>query len=119
MERMQLAIGRLLLIGVLVSFAMVLIGGSLYLLKHGTDIVHYQSFHGEPQVYKSITDIFSDAFTFSSLGLIQLGLLILVITQVLRVGLTAWLFIQLRDNVFVYISLFILFVLIYSLIWRV
>jgi uncharacterized membrane protein len=118
MERIQLAIGRLLLIGVLVSFIIILIGGILYLLNHGTDIIHYQAFHGEPQLYKSIPDILLDAFTLSPLALIQLGLLILVIVQILRVALTTWLFIQIRDNYFVYISLFILFILVYSLIWR-
>ena len=119
MERMQLAIGRLLLIGIIVSFILVFIGGSLYLLKHGADTVHYQSFHGEPHIYKSIAGISSNILTFSSLGLIQLGLLVLVIVQILRVGLTTWLFIQLRDNLFFFISLFILVVLLYSLIWRV
>lgn len=117
MERIQLAIGRLLFIGVFVSFVTVLIGGSLYLWKHGADVIHYKSFHGEPQIYTSITGIIFDALTFSSRGLIQLGLLILVIVQILRVGLTTWLFMRSHENVFVYISLFILFVLICSF-WR-
>jgi uncharacterized membrane protein len=107
MERRQIAIGKLLLIGVLISFAMVLIGGILYLWQHGADIVHYQEFH---------TDKIFKAFTFSPLALIQLGLLLLVIVQILRVGLTMWLFIKSRDRAFSYISFFILLVLIYSLI---
>ncbi len=115
MERMQLAIGKLLLIGVLVSFIIVLIGGSLYLWNHGADIVHYQTFHHEPQFYQSITDIFLETLTFSPLALVQFGLLILVLVQILRVGLMSWLFISSRDAIFSYISLFILFVLIYSL----
>jgi uncharacterized membrane protein len=118
MERIQLAIGRLLLIGVLVSFVFVFIGGSLYLFRNGTDIVHYQSFHGEPKIYKSITDIFTDVLSLLPLALIQFGLLTLVIVQILRVGLTTWLFIQSHDKLFIYISLFIMLVLLYSLIWQ-
>ncbi len=115
MERIELAIGRLLLIGVLVSFSFVFLGGCFYLSKHGTEIVHYQSFHGEPLVYKSVIGIFKDAITLSSLGIIQLGLLTLVIIQILRVALTTYLFIKSRDKIFVCISLFILSVLIFSL----
>jgi uncharacterized membrane protein len=115
MKRLELAIGRLLLVSVIVSFILVVIGGSAYLLKQGTDTVYYNSFRGEPQVYKSIIGIFSNALTFAPLGLIQLGLLILVIAQLLRVGMTAWLFIQSKEIIFAFISLFILVLLLYNI----
>jgi uncharacterized membrane protein len=117
MESIQLAMGRLLLVGVFISLIVVCIGGSIYLLNHGSDIIHYSAFQGEPQAYTSIINIFSHAF--SSLGLIQLGLLFLVLLQILRVAMTTWLFVQTRDGFFIFISLFILVILIYSLVLQV
>lgn len=116
LERMQIAIGKLLLIGVMASLVVVLLGGILYLANHGNDYVNYQMFHGEPKQFTTVASILSHVFTFSSLDLIQTGLLTLVIVQVLRVALTAWLFIQAKDKLFFLISLFILFVLVYGLI---
>lgn len=115
MEHLQLAIGKLLLCGVLVCFAIVTFGGGLYLFKHGTDIIHYHTFHTGLPAYTTITAILQAAGNFSARGIIQLGLLILVFLQVLRVALTLWLFIKLRDRCFIAISLFILIILIYSL----
>jgi len=115
-EKTQIAIKRVLLVGVLTSFIVVLIGGILYLLKYSGDIIHYQAFHGEPINY-SIIDVFKNALTLSPQGIIQFGIFILVFVQILRVGVTAWMFIQSREKIFIYICSFIFFVLVYSLIW--
>lgn len=114
----QLAIGYLLFIGVLVCFVIIFTGGSLYLMHHGSELVHYQVFHEEAESFKSIPIILQHASSFSALALIQVGLLCLVILQLLRVALITWFFIRLRDKLFALISFFILSVLIYSLVWH-
>ena len=112
---MQLLIGQVLKIGVLLAFFIVLIGSVMYLFTHGNEVVSLQKFSVAPFQLKSIGQIFSDSFTLSPLGLIQLGLLVLVLLQMIRVAMTLWLFVQLQEVIFVLISLFILLVLIYSL----
>ena len=118
MTHLELAMGRLLLIGTLVSLLIVTMGGSAYLYKHSADIIQYQSFQKNSQTHKSMVYFFTHTHLFSSLDFIQIGLLLLVILQIFRIGMISGLCIQSRDKPFTYISLFILLVLIYSLFWR-
>ena len=117
MENVRLAIGRLLLIGIVISLLLIITGGILYLFQHGNDIVNYQNFHGEPVLLTSFLGILSDAFSLAPRGIIQLGLLVLFFVQILRVALTGWLFIKEKSTLFIGISLFILFILITTLLW--
>lgn len=116
MERMENMIGKLLIIGVSISGIIVFIGGLLYLFHHGGASVHYGVFKGEPGDLKTLAGVIRDAFTLEGRGIIQLGLVILVTVQIVRVALTAALFGAIRDRAFVWISLFVLGVLIYSLL---
>ena len=115
---MQTVISRMLFIGVMLSLIAVIAGGILYLYHFGGDLVHYQTFYGEPPQYKSVFHILKDSLTLAPLALIQLGLLLLVLVQIMRVILTGIFFYLSRDFLFVHISLFILIVLLYSLIWH-
>ena len=116
MERMENMIGKLLITGVTLSGIIVFAGGLLYLYHHGGAGVHYGVFKGEPSDLKTLTGVIRDAFTLEGRGIIQLGLVILVAVQIVRVALTAALFATIRDRAFVWISLFVLGVLIYSLL---
>lgn len=101
----ELQIGLLLRVGLWLSVLIVLLGGILYLLQCGSIFIQYEVF---PSTLLLICP---------GLRIIQFGLLILVITQVLRVILTAWLFMQKRDYFFTFISLIIFGFLIYSIFW--
>lgn len=116
-RKMQAIIGITLLIGTLLSAGIVLIGGIMYLLQHGSDAVPTSLLHYEPQ-HIQLAQIWQNAFSFSSSGIIQLGLLCLVSTQLLRVALLCWFYTMIRDYAFMIISTFILLVLIYSTVWR-
>lgn len=108
MERMQIAVSWLLKIGVLVALLLVVAGGAIYLYQHGQDVMYYSVFRGEPVQATSISHILQAAFMLVPLGLIQLGILILVVTQVLRVALIAGFFAHMKDYKFTGISLFVL-----------
>ena len=108
-------IGMILIAGVTLTGVVVASGGLLYLLHHGAANVHYRVFRGEPTDLRTIQGVVRDALRQSGRGVIQLGLVILVAVQLIRVALTAWLFAVMRDRVYVSISLFILIVLSYSL----
>lgn len=119
MQKLQTVIGTTLLIGVLVSTAIVLFGGVLYLIHHGNEVIQYKNYLGEPVAYKTIAGIWMAAFNFSGKGIIQLGVLLLVLVQFLRVLLTIGVFAKLRDFRFVAISIFIFAVLIFSFVVKV
>jgi uncharacterized membrane protein len=114
-ERMEAVIGKVLILGVLVAGALVALGGSLYLWRHGAEPPHYQVFRGEPADLRTIGGVWRDTVALSGRGIIQLGLGVLVGVQVIRVILTVWLFKVARDPAYIAISLFVLAVLVYSI----
>lgn len=105
-QQMEQWIGQVLRWGLFLSLFIVLVGGACYLWQHGNDVIPYQVFSGK------FTTIL-----LSPQGIIQLGLFILIGTQVLRVILTAFLFLQCKDYVFTAISGGIFVLLIYSIFW--
>ena len=117
MENVRLVIGRVMYFGISTAMALIIIGGVIFLFLHANDIVSYQQFHGEPRLLTTFTGIIKDAYNLQPAGIIQLGLLTLFFTQILRVALTVWYFIKDKNLLFTSISTFILFVLVASLLW--
>jgi len=114
-EQLQVILGNLLRTGVLTAAAVVLLGGILYLVRHGAAAPGYHVFRGEPSDLCSIGGIIGDVASGSSRGLIQLGLLVLIATPVTRVGLSLIGFARQRDRIYVFVSLTVLALLLYSL----
>ncbi len=117
MKDIPLLMGKTLFIAVLISAALITIGGALFLWQHAFEVYTFTSFHSEPQQFTSLAGMIKDAFHLKPRGLIQLGLFLLFFTQIIRVLMTAWLFLQERNLLFFRLSLFILLVLIVSLCW--
>jgi uncharacterized membrane protein len=115
MRRMEKLIGLLLLAGLLTSAVIVLAGGVIFLWRHGSSPVHYRVFRGEPSDLRTLAGIWDRAQALSGRGIIQLGLVLLVAVQVVRVGLTGVLFLVNRDGKFVAITLVVLSLLGYAL----
>lgn len=109
-------IRKALLIGVLSSLILVSVGGFLYLVHHGGDIVSYQHFQAKPEYYSSIRTLLSSGYIFTSFGIIYLGIIVLVFTQFARVILTGCLFASQHDKVFVAITLGVLVIMIFSIL---
>ncbi len=116
-KKMEEFIGVVLLIGTLLSAVLVIIGGVMYLLQHGSENVQYELLQTSI-ARTTIKQIWQYAFSFTPLGIVELGLLMLVATQTVRVALLCWLFTMIRDYRFLMISVFILIMLIYSSFWR-
>lgn len=115
-KKMERIMGQILLIGMIISIGLVLLGGTLYLLQHGSENMHYDVMQVN---YKTnFISIWHDALSFSPFGIIELGLLTLVATQGIRVALLAGFYAVLRDYKFLVISLFVFSVLVYSLFFR-
>lgn len=111
----EIIIGVLLRIGVILAAAVVLVGAVLYLTRHGHEIPHYTSFHGEPESLKSPMDIFHGVTQMSARAIIQLGLLLLIATPVARVLFSAIAFAFERDWMYVGITLVVFGVLMFSM----
>jgi uncharacterized membrane protein len=114
-ERLDIVVGNLLRTGVLTAAAVVLVGGILYLTRHGASVRHYDVFKGEPSDLRSIGGIVGDVLAGSSRGIIQFGLLLLIATPVMRVVLLAIGFAWQRDRIYVLASLTVLALLLFSL----
>ena len=115
-QRIENILGNLLRAGVLLSALVVLIGGVIYLLRHGHSPVDFRAFHGEPADLRDVRGIVSDTLALRGRGIIQLGLLMLIATPVARVAFSIFGFAEERDRMYVVFTLIVFSILLYSLI---
>jgi len=114
--QVEVAIGVLLRVGVMLAAAVVLLGGALYLAKHGgAPVPDYKSFHGVSAELQSIRSIISGSLALHADAIIQLGLLLLIATPVARVIFAAVAFALERDMLYVGFTLLVLAVLLFGL----
>jgi uncharacterized membrane protein len=115
-QRIEDILGNLLRAGVLLAALVVLIGATIFLVRHGHSPANYRVFRGEPTELRSIRGIFQAAFALQGRGVIQLGLLLLIATPVARVAFSVWGFAEEHDRMYVVFTLIVLSVLLYSLL---
>jgi uncharacterized membrane protein len=115
-QRIEIIIGALLRTGVLLAASVVLIGGVLYLMRHGHETIQYTTFHGEPEALKSIPAVVEGMASNSARAIIQFGLLLLIATPIARVLFAAFAFALEKDYMYVVITLIVLAILLYSLL---
>ena len=114
-ERFARWLGLVLRTGVLLSASLVAGGGVLYLRQHEGLAPDYQTFRLEGPELRSMQAIVEDVDLHSGRGLIQLGVLALIVTPVARVVFAALGFLAQRDWLYAGVSLLVLFLLAYSL----
>ena len=114
-DQVETMMGNLLRAGVVLAASVVLVGGLVYLLRHGAAQPGFHVFRGEPADLRSIRGILAEAFTLRGRGIIQLGLLLLIATPVARVAFSVYAFARQGDRTYVVVTLIVLTVLLYSL----
>ena len=114
---LEQVIGRLLQIGVLVSALVVVIGGIALLVRYGSAPTDFRSFRREPSELTTLGGIARGAYLLDSHATIQLGLVLLIATPIVRVGLTLIAFGWQRDRLYVGITAFVLMLLVYGFFW--
>lgn len=114
-KQMDSIIANLLLGGVLLAGLIVLVGGGLYLARYGSARPDFRVFRGEPTDLRTLTGIISDAASLRSRGVIQMGLIVLIATPVLRVAFCLISFLQQRDRLYALVTLVVLTLLLVSL----
>lgn len=114
-HRIEVIIGTLLRAGVLISAAVVIAGGIVYLIRHGHSLANYETFHGNQSPLRTLAGIFHGMVQPSGRAIIQFGLLLLIATPVARVLFSAIAFALQRDRLYVVLTLTVLSILLYSL----
>lgn len=112
---MEQLIGQVLRYGVLTSGMIAIIGGVWYLIQSGAGIPNYTSFSGEPAGYTSLTGIIKGLTKGSAKEIIQLGVVILIATPILRIVFSLFSFILEKDRLYVVITLIVLLIILFSM----
>lgn len=114
--KLEQIIGNLLRAGVVLSAIVVFAGGVMYLVQHGSEPVNYRTFQPPPPQLRSVDGTIGEAIKLHSDGIMQLGLLLLILTPIARVAFSAVGFAMEGDRMYVGITLVVLAVLIFSLV---
>lgn len=114
-QKVEDIIGNLLRFGVGISAAIVFLGATVYLFRHGLEHADYRVFRGEPADLRTLSGIVRAAFAFRGRGIIQLGLVLLIATPVARVAFAVLAFAIEQDRMYVIFTLIVLIVLLLSL----
>ena len=111
----QVILGTLLRVGVIVSTAVVLLGGIIFLTNQGNQTVSFSEFEPEQVKFSSVAEILSGLKTFDGLAIIQFGVLLLIFTPIARVVFSIFSFLMEKDYMYVLIGIIVLCVIITSL----
>jgi uncharacterized membrane protein len=109
-------VGEILRAGVIVSALVVFVGGFLYLIRSPWGHPDYRVFRGEPPDLRTMGGILHGVRQLDPRAIIQLGLLLLIATPVLRVVVSIAGFAAERDRMYVLFTFIVLSILLYSLL---
>src|SRR5436309_3492358 len=105
---MQVIIGWILRAGVIVSMIVVFIGGIFFIFRHGHSIPDYSKFTGVPYFIRSSNDIIDSALHLKGQAIIQIGIILLIATPIIRVAFSAIGFALEKDYLYTTISIIVL-----------
>ena len=111
----EMLLSTVLRSGVLLSAMLVGIGAILHLLHGGTPSSTYHPFRRSPFITSRLHELIHGFETEPGRSLVQVGLLVLIATPVLRVALSIGVFLKQRDLTYVIVTLFVFVVLMFSL----
>ena len=102
--------------GVLTAAAVGIFGWVIYLAAHGHDLTSYKTFTVQSAQYRLIGPILKGAIAFDIRSIMLVGVLLLILTPILRVTVSLLGFIKERDRTYVFITLIVLITLLGSMI---
>ena len=115
-EAVEQLLGNLLRVGVIVATAIAALGGLLYLARNGGQAAAFRDFRGEPGGLRTLHGIAVGVMSLEPAAIIQLGLLCLIATPVVRVAMSLIAFVLQRDRLYVIITAIVLALLGYGLL---
>lgn len=111
----QALIGQVLRLGMIVSISIVFLGGIIYLYRHGHSVPNYRVFKGIPPFLQHTGSLLQAAFQIRGQAIIQLGVILLVATPILRVVFSMIGFMLEKDYMYVAISFLVLLIIFASM----
>lgn len=113
----QLLIARTLRWGVGIACALAVVGGAMYLWQHGGEpMKDYTHFPADAEssrtAYTTLEGIFYGVMGLTAVGWIQLGVVVLLLTPMMRVALSLVDFVKERDWLYAFITAVVLAVII-------
>ncbi len=117
-QKLEMLIGHTLRIGVVTAAVIVFIGGVSYLVQDRSTVPSYHTFHAASMRADNLSGIVRNVHALNSEGIIQLGLLVLITTPILRVIFSVVAFALERDTLYMVATLIVLMVLLYSLLGK-
>ena len=115
---MQTFIGRQLRFGVMLAVAIAVVGGIYYLVCHGGEPVpDYAHFVAEPAAYTTLTGIVGGVLQLQAREIIQLAVVVLISTPILRVFFSIFAFAFEKDRLYVVISSIVMLIIIANIWW--
>lgn len=112
---LELTMSKLLRTGVIIAALVVLAGIILFVFQNPQTVLNKHLFTGEPKTLRFFEDIIQDAIQFKGRGIIQLGVLLLIATPIMRVAFSVFAFYKQRDKLYVGFTLVVLTLLLTSL----
>ena len=113
---MQTIIGWILRAGVVISMVIVFIGGILFLFRHGESTPDYSTFKGAPYFISNMGGIINGMLALKGQAIIQMGIILLIATPIIRVAFSAIGFIIEKDYLYTTITLVVLLIIITSML---
>jgi uncharacterized membrane protein len=107
--------GRLLQAGVIAAGAIMLLGGAIYIARHGSEIADYANFHDVPPALKTVRGILGEIAALRARAIIQAGVILMIATPVFRVAFSILAFAKERDWLYTAISTIVLGLLFFAL----
>ncbi|CAN5718155.1 hypothetical protein BH09VER1_BH09VER1_34430 [soil metagenome] len=120
-ERIQNSLAKMMVAGTLLAAAIMAVGLVWFLYANPGIKSTDHLFTGEPKYYESPISMVTRAMDFTEVGhrrsVIMIGVLLLLLNPVARVGLAAVGFARQNDRMYMTISLIVLAVLLFSFFW--
>jgi uncharacterized membrane protein len=111
---LEKVIGQLLRFGVLLSSAIVIAGGMIYLWRHGREQPQFHVFKGEPEKMRMPGPLFRAILNGEGRPIIQLGLFVLIATPILRIVFSIFGYLLEKDWLYLLITLVVLAVILWN-----
>ena len=115
-KQLDILLATTLRIGVSVACVIALVGGTLYLLSHGNEpMPDYSTFSysdTHPAEYTTLSGIFEGITSMNAMSWIQMGVIALLLTPILRVLISLIDFLAERDWLYAAISSIVLSIII-------
>jgi uncharacterized membrane protein len=115
-ERLAGILGKLLRSGVILASSVVVLGGLIFLYRHGQAVPQVGIFHGEPSFLRSVSGILQADLAWRGQAIIQLGILLLILTPVARLVFSFVAFAKQGDRTYMLLTFTVLAVLLHSFV---